>query len=231
MLIVAILMNVFLVSLMVREMLRFKKEADPQHGDGEKVAKLFKESKTSMVVYPVAAVLCASPLVLLVYPFYLTFINKKMKKYRDTPRVCEFCGGSMHRLSEEEEDAFMTENQRFEENNIKVKDYDIWLCGSCGNKMAVPFLVKGADSYYDCPSCQCLAGKKEYDQVIKQATENCRGKGLHHIVCLKCGHKFTKEYTIPKLSSSSSSSGGHHSGGGGSFGGGHSGGGGYTGSW
>ena len=230
--IVVALLNILAAFFMIREMHRIKKAADPQHGDGETVARLFDHAKTGIVIYPILGVLCLCPLILLIYPFFVTFVNKKKKSYRETPRTCEFCGNKMRRLSEEEEDAFMTDNQRFEENNIKVKDYDIWLCDSCGNKMAVPFLLKGADSYYVCPSCQCLAGKKEYDQVIERATENCRGKGLHHIVCLKCGRKFTKEYTIPKLSSSSgSSSGGHHSGGGGSFGGGHSGGGGYTGSW
>lgn len=231
-LVMVALFNIGMAGLMIGEMRKIKKEADPQHGDGEKVAKLFKEAKTGMVMYPIVAVLCLCPLGLLVYPFFITFVTKKKKQYREAPRVCEFCGHEMRRLSEEEENAYMTENQLFEEDNIKVKDYDIWLCTSCGNKMAVPFLLSASSSYYTCPSCQCLAGKNDHDEVIERATEYSKGKGLHHVVCLKCGHRFTIAYDIPKKSSSSSSSsGGYHSSGGGSFGGGHSGGGGYSGRW
>ena len=179
--------------------------------------------------------LCVCPLVLLVYPFFLGYVIHKKKRYRNAPRGCEYCGSTMRRLSEAEEDAYMTKNQRFEENNVKVKDYDIWLCDSCGTKVAVPFLLRNAKKYYTCTSCKCLAAKKEYDETLVHPTQTSKGQGLHHFVCMQCGRRYTKAYSIPKLSSSSGGSSSSHGyssrGGGGSFGGGHSGGGGYTGSW
>lgn len=229
--IVVIILNILAVAFMIRDMRNIKREADPQHGDGEKVARLFDHAKTGVVIYPIIGVLCLCPMALLMYPFFVTYVNKKKKSYRETPRICEFCGGGMRLLSEDEEDAYMTDNQLFEENNVQVKDYDIWLCGSCGNKIAVPFLLKNADKYFECQLCHCLAGKNEYDETIIQPTQNSKGKGLHHYVCLKCGYNFTKEYSIPQLSSSSGGSSSHSHRSGGSFGGGHSGGGGHTGSW
>lgn len=224
--------NIFLLYRMIRDMVRLKKEVDPQKGDVETLSKLFDNVKTSKVFFVVLGIICICPLVLLLYPFYVSYANKKLKYYRDTPRKCESCGSTMRRLSEEEEDAYMTDSQRFEEDKINVKDYDIWLCDSCGYKMAVPFLQKDASNYHDCPSCHARAAKNDHDEVIVKATEYSSGKGVHHFSCAFCGYHYTENYTIPKLSSndssSSSSRSGHSSG---SFGGGRSGGGGYTGSW
>lgn len=221
-----IFMNIFTCYVMIKEMTEIKKEGDFTHSDMEKVTEIFNKSRQEYWIYPFMAIVCISPPALLICPFYITYMKKKEKIFRDTPRNCEYCGNTMHRLSEEEENAFMTDNQIFEEENVKVADYDIWVCGACGNKIAVQFLTRSAQNYATCPSCQCLAGKKERDEVLVPATHSSTGKGFHHYTCLKCGNKFTVEYVIPMLSDSSSGGGG-----GGSFGGGSSGGGGSTGSW
>ena len=193
----------------------------------EEVNKAYKSILSDEQALLMFLIVCTPVSILL--PVYFAVANSAKKKYRNKPRVCS-CGHEMRRLSETEEDPYLNENQLFEENNLKVKDYDVWYCDSCRSTKILGYSTKKAERYFICPSCQCLAGKKKYDSTVISPTTSSQGEGLHHIVCQKCGHEFTISYVIPKLSNSSSSSGGGGSSGG-SFGGGSSGGGGSTGSW
>ena len=194
----------------------------------EEVNKAYKSILSDEQALLMFLIVCTPVSTLL--PIYFAVANSAKKKYRNKPRVCS-CGHEMRRLSEAEEDPYLNENQLFEENNLKVKDYDVWYCDACHATKILGYSTKKAERYYICPSCQCLAGKKKYDSTVISPTTSSKGEGLHHIVCQKCGHEFTISYVIPKLSKSSGGSGGSGSGGGGSFGGGSSGGGGATGSW
>ena len=232
--IILALWNLTLLTVFFRQVGKIEKEVNPQHGDREEAAKLLYQSRNMFIGGLFIGLLLFCPLVLPFCPFLILYVNRKIKKYRNTPRVCERCGAEMRRLSEEEEDAYMNENQLFEENSVKVKDYDIWLCGSCGNKVAVPFLLKNSNKYCSCPACNCLAGQFQSDTTVVEPTLDAKGKGYHNYVCLKCGHEFKTEFEIPKVSPSGNGSDGgssSDSSDSGSFGGGSSGGGGYTGSW
>lgn len=193
----------------------------------EEVNKAYKSILNDEKALFIFLIVCTPVSVLL--PIYLAVATSAKKKYRYKVRVCS-CGHAMRRLSEDEEDAFMDENQLFEENNLKVKDYDVWFCDACHSTKILGYSTAKAERYFVCPSCHCLAGKKQYDTTVVSPTTTSTGEGLHHITCQKCGHEFTISYVIPKISQSSSGRGSSSSGGG-SFGGGSSGGGGYTGSW
>ena len=195
----------------------------------EEVSKAYKSILSDEQALLMFLIVCTPVSALL--PIYFAVAHSAKKKYRNKTRVCS-CGHEMRRLSEAEEDPYLNENQLFEENNLKVKDYDVWYCDSCHSTKILGYSTKKAERYFICPSCQCLAGKKKYDSTVISPTTSSKGEGLHHIVCEKCGHEFTISYVIPKKSESSSGSGSSwSSSGGGSFGGGSSGGGGATGSW
>lgn len=193
----------------------------------EEVNKAYKSILNDEKVLLLFLIVCTPVSALL--PIYLVVANGAKKKYRNKSRMCS-CGHAMRRLSEVEEDPYLNENQLFEENNLKVKDYDVWYCDACHSTKILGYSTAKAERYFICPSCHCLAGKKNYDSTVVSPTTTSTGEGLHHIVCQKCGHEFTISYVIPKISQSSSGTGSSGSGGG-SFGGGSSGGGGYTGSW
>ena len=196
-----------------------------QSDDENQVEKAHESIKKDLLALAGSLVFC-TPLFVL-FPVYLTKFHSVKRKYRTHPRTCT-CGHEMRLLSEQEEDAFLSENQVFEEK-LKVKDYDVWYCDACHSTKILGFTNLKAGSYYVCPSCHCLSGKNKRNSTVVQPTTSSSGEGLHHVVCKKCGHEYTIRYYIAPLKSSSGSSYGGDSGG--SFGGGSSGGGGATGSW
>lgn len=176
---------------------------------------------------------CGFPVLWLLLPlFFLTrpILRRQRKK-------C-VCGHKMRRLSEAEEDTYLNEEQRFEED-LKVRDYDVWLCEDCGRTAIFYYDMGNAKFYQTCPICNCLAAKKIRTETLVRATYDYGGTIQRTYLCKHCKHEFSKRESTPKLTRPTIVVGGGPLGGGGfgggfsggSFGGGHSGGGGYTGSW
>ena len=171
---------------------------------------------------------CALLFPLLWIPVIISFIAGKQK--RKAPRTCSKCGKEMRLLSEEEEDVYLTEGQQMEES-LKVRDYDVWYCGNCGNTITYYYKGIHSGSYRDCSHCGLHLLKKTKHEVVSRPTYTSSGLDRDTYTCQHCGYTKVERIVVPRLqrsSSSSSSRGGHH---GGSFGGGHSGGGGATGRW
>jgi uncharacterized protein len=170
---------------------------------------------------------------LLYFPFH--FVRKK--SYRNHSRKCKLCEGSMTKLSEQDEDEFLSKKQQVEET-IKSVDYDVWKCKECGGTEAWYYL-NHLTRYEVCPSCNAIAYYLVQDKTLEAATYSSSGKGESLYQCKACNKSKRKSYSIAKLthssSSSSSSGGGSYSGGssssGGSWGGGSSGGGGASSTW
>ena len=196
-------------------------------GNEEEVNKAYKtilDDERTLLLY---LIVCTPVFALL--PFYLVIATRAKKKYRTQVRVCS-CGHEMRLLSEAEEDPFMNENQLFEENNLKVKDYDVWYCGNCGHTITYYYKGIHSSSYKECSHCRLQLLKKTKHEVVSRPTYTSSGLNIDTYTCQHCGYTKTERVVVPRLerSSSSSSGGGSH---GGSFGGGHSGGGGATGRW
>jgi len=169
---------------------------------------------------------CAVLFPLLWIPVILSFIASK--RARKSTRTCSKCGKEMRILNEEEEDVYLTTGQQKEES-LKVRDYDVWYCGNCGN--TITYYYKGINSwnYKECSHCGLQLLKKTKHEVINRPTYTSSGLNIDTYTCQHCGYTKKERVVVPRLErSSSSSSGGSH---GGSFGGGHSGGGGATGRW
>lgn len=169
--------------------------------------------------------------------FFFLFQMTRKQHYRSHPRNCAKCHAPMRRLSEQEENQFLSASQQMEET-LHSADYDVWLCDSCGatSNWAYP----GSDTRYEkCPSCKSLAYFQEADHTLFQPTYESRGKGETVHVCKFCGKRKTATYSIAMLvhsvasssSSSSDSSSSSSSSSGSSWGGGDSGGGGASSSW
>jgi uncharacterized protein len=174
------------------------------------------------------------PLPFLIYfPFH--FVRKKF--YRNHPRKCLLCEGSMKKVGEKEDDQFLSKEQVVEET-IKSVNYDVWKCKECGGTEAWHYLNRFT-RYEVCPSCEAIAYSLVKNKTLQAATYSSSGRGESLYQCKACNKSERKTYTIAQLthSSSSSSSGGgsSYSGGssssGGSWGGGHSGGGGASSRW
>lgn len=171
---------------------------------------------------------CGFPVLWLLIPLFCLakpILRRQQKK-------C-VCGHAMRRLSEAEEDTYLNEEQRFEEE-IKVRDYDVWYCEQCGRTSLFYYDLANSKRFETCPICKYKAGKKVKTETLVRANYDHGGTIQNTYICKHCKHEFKKREKTPMLThTTSSSSGGSFGGGhsGGSFGGGHSGGGGYTGRW
>lgn len=157
--------------------------------------------------------------------------RRAAKKARCADRVCPKCGKTMRRLSEEEEDAYMSKIQIHEEKSGS-RDYDVWLC-ECGNTRKECYDSTNSSIYTTCGKCGAHLMRQVKRRTLVSATYSSSGTDLVTYECEACKHRMEETVTVPKKVRASSSSGGgsSYSGGGGSFGGGSSGGGGGGSSW
>lgn len=160
-----------------------------------------------------------------------------MRYLRTSSRQCPNCSHQMKRLSEEEDNKYLTPSQDLEER-INSIDYDVWLCTNCGETDIIPYIKKTAN-YTACPTCGARACTLMSNRIVVQATENREGRGIKEYHCSNCRKINQVAYVIPKAEVPIIFVGGGGSGrgfggggfSGGSFGGGFTGGGGASGGW
>ncbi len=149
-------------------------------------------------------------------------------KVRNKILICHQCNNPMHRLNEKDDDKYLSNKQIIEEE-IKSKDYDVWLCDDCGNTDIFAF-DNALTQYSICPFCGGKTMFMESDSVVKSANQFRDGMGRKTYTCKNCRNSNYKDYIIPKTAGAFVAGGAFGKGGGGfsggSFGGGFSGGGG-----
>ncbi len=168
-----------------------------------------------------------------------------MRKIRREPIKCNECNGSMHILSEKEEDAHLKLAQQFEEQ-LHAIDYDVFVCDTCKNEAI--FTLDKPSIYSDCPKCGTKAFILKEKRTVVAPTYISGGTERTTYHCKFCGYEEHHNDNIPRLTRNTDAviggavagslfsgrggfGGGGFSGGGGSFGGGMSGGGGATSGW
>lgn len=159
-------------------------------------------------------------------------LHARKRWLRNHPRTCGDCGKMMNKLGEKEDNAYLKENQAFEES-LRSVDYDVWLCPAC-SAVKIEEYTRSSSKYQPCPKCQTHAFLMTGSRTISNATYSAAGIGEQIEECKFCHHIVTSTYTIPIMVSSSNSSDSSSfsgSSGGSSYGGGSSGGGGASSSW
>lgn len=145
-------------------------------------------------------------------------------------RTCPTCGERMTMLSEEEDDAKLTEGEQTEEALGSV-DYQFWYC-SDDEFSRLLRVQKWFSGYSTCRKCSHRTMSVS-TRTISSPTYTSTGQEEVEEHCAHCSYHHVSYRTLPRKtrSTSSSSGGGYSSGGGSSFGGGSSGGGGAGSSW
>ena len=157
--------------------------------------------------------------------------------YKSRKMECQHCGSKMKKMSEKEDNNYLSASQNLEECLNSV-DYDVWICGKCGAIDIYP-KVKENSKFCECENCGTRAAYLIKNRIIDKPTTRNKGRGEKTYKCKNCGKTFTVAYTIAKEISTGggvyvgggyggSSSGGGYGGG---FGGGSTGGGGASGGW
>lgn len=137
------------------------------------------------------------------------------------------CDKEMRLLSEKEEDAYLSRKAQIEEE-IGSKNYDVWLCESCGNTVIYPY-DKILSNYSECPSCKAKTCYKQSEKVLKYPTSFRNGIMRKTYRCKNCNHISYIDSEIPRSGGVIVGGIGHGSGFGGGFSGGGSWGGGFSG--
>ncbi len=170
---------------------------------------------------------------ILFIPIY--FANRYLlKKLRNQPRFSRVNGKKMVKLSEAEDDQLL-ENGQIIEEQIGSVDYDVWVTEDRDDFRVLAYRKRWS-KYKTCPECKYKTYHLARSEVLKKATTNQAGKGVHIYECKNCHYTHEDTYTLPKKSKGGGAvgfggGGGSFGGGGGSFGGGSSGGGGAGVSW
>ena len=115
---------------------------------------------------------------------------------RDVTEICDTCGAKMKKLAEDEDNAFLTPGQDFEEK-LGTVDYDVWLCPECGTVERFPYREKQL-KYRECPQCHTIAMNLVMNKVVKPATTKEDGYGEKIYECQFCRHNHREGYRIPK---------------------------------
>lgn len=168
-----------------------------------------------------------------VFYFFYHLISKRT--YRNHPRSCKQCRSAMFKLTEKEEEVYLSEAQQMEET-LRSIDYDVWKCTACAS-VEYWFYLKPHTRYSHCPECNTMAYYSLSKHTVTNPTYSSSGSGEEVHACKFCGHQKKSSYSIPRLTRGSTSghsgsgSGFSSSSSGGSWGGGSSGGGGASSKW
>lgn len=173
---------------------------------------------------------------------FIVILAKRLKnRYRNMIRFSGRTGEIMRKLSEEDEDKYLSKGQVSEEL-VKSIDYDVWVTDADDDVLVLAYRPLFS-KYSKCPKCSYKTYIKVYDRQVVAPTYYSSGKGERKHQCSNCNHVKRITYHIPRLRRSSNTSrsgggwigsgggGGSSFGGSGSWGGGSSGGGGAGSSW
>lgn len=157
----------------------------------------------------------------------LAWVNFYTIKRIKRAKVKCSCDKEMRLLSEKEEDAYLSRKAQIEEE-IGSKNYDVWLCESCGNTVIYPY-DKMLSIYTECPSCKAKTYYKQSEKVMRYPTSFRNGVMRKTYRCKNCNHISHIDSDIPRSGGVIVGGMGHGSGFGGGFSGGGSWGGGFSG--
>lgn len=133
----------------------------------------------------------------LVRIYYPRFVEKRLNKLRNKPRISPQ-GNVMRKLREEEEEAHLEASQFAEQKEVHAVDYDVWLDEKTG--------YKKIEKYYsyqhteECPECGYVTLKITREEIAKAPGSDETGVLVKHYKCSYCGHREAKEAVIAALS-------------------------------
>jgi uncharacterized protein len=126
--------------------------------------------------------------------------------YRSRIRRCKQCGKKMRQLTEEQDNAYLSFDQNYEEELGSV-DYKVWRCDSCQlNKIERRAIM--SKNFEDCPQCKHRTVYVK-DLTILEPTYAKEGMKEITKVCRypKCTYQDIQKKVIPRLQRPSSPSG------------------------
>ena len=130
--------------------------------------------------------------------YYPSFLEKRLKIIRYTPRISPKSGTKMELLHESEEDSYLDEDMLRDEEMHSI-DYDVWI------DKVTNFVV--IEKYYgyqhaiECADCGYQTMYITKEEVGKQPSPAESGLLIKHYTCRYCNLRFHKEVVLHQASS------------------------------
>lgn len=129
--------------------------------------------------------------------YYPRFVEKRLRKLRNKPRVSPD-GNTMRKLTEQEEDAHLEESM-IEEELFHSIDYDVWVDEKTGHKKIEKYFAYQHSE--ECPECGYFTFRIDREELEKAPTLNETGLFIKHFQCSYCNHREGREQILARLSS------------------------------
>lgn len=127
--------------------------------------------------------------------YYPTRLNRKLKKWRYTPRINPKTGNKMRLLREDEEDVHLDEGMQAEENVFSV-DYDVWIDEATGDTKIEKY--QGHLEALQCGNCGFYTLKVVREEIVQRPTEEQEGELIKHYECQYCGSVRATQFHIAR---------------------------------
>lgn len=114
--------------------------------------------------------------------YYPTILNRKLRKWRFTPRESK-SGREMRLLGEEEEDVHLEAGMQAEESVFSI-DYDVWVDEESGEVKVEKY--PGHLQALKCNSCGFFTMRVVREEITSQPTESSPGELIKHYQCKYC---------------------------------------------
>jgi hypothetical protein len=129
--------------------------------------------------------------------YYPAKLDKKLKKWRFTPRINQKTGNRMRLLSEDEEDVHLDEGMQAEEEAFSV-DYDVWIDEETGDVKIEKY--PGHLQAVECGNCGFYTMRVIREEITKDPTDSEEGELIKHYECGYCGSIRATQFNIAKKS-------------------------------
>jgi hypothetical protein len=115
--------------------------------------------------------------------YYPTRLDKKLKRWRFTPRTNPTTGNKMRLLSEEEEDVHLDEGMLAEENVFSF-DYDVWIDEKTADVKIEKY--EGKLQALQCNTCGFYTMRIKKEEVVNMPQGKTPGELVKHYECSYC---------------------------------------------
>lgn len=129
--------------------------------------------------------------------YYPKYLEKRLNKLRNTPRISS-AGNPMRKLEEEEEDAHLDADMASEQAAVHSVDYDVWIDEKTGEKKIEKY--NAYQHVEECSECGYYTMKLDREEIEVKPTANDTGLLLKHFKCDYCNHREAREVRLAKLS-------------------------------
>ncbi|MGE0589627.1 MAG: hypothetical protein AB7O48_13710 [Cyclobacteriaceae bacterium] len=127
--------------------------------------------------------------------YYPTKLNRKLKRWRYTPRTNPKTGNKMRLLTEAEEDVHLNEGMQAEENIFSI-DYDVWIDEKSGE-----IKIEKYDGHLialRCGNCGFFTMKVRREEIIERYSDETPKEILKHYQCTYCKNVRATQFHVSR---------------------------------